>query len=185
MNEPLWKAAETVRAQARRGRKTVDLAPLRVWAKRLLNDEGRRANQDRTARYGYDGYGYKYGERYSNGERLNYYDGFSDALESLLHLLDDYSGYNGRGWLAFCGCPGWHDVVKALHAHDDEHGTRHYWRMLKLVNRERGCHHVKYYYGGGPLDPTDEERARAERICARYRRYFGIDQSGERHDAAQ
>lgn len=166
-------------ADKKRKRKTIGLELLRKYVATRINLFGWWANSDTVD---WNGYGWKYGDKYSNGERLTYYDGATDVLEDMLHLLDIYGGFNSRDWRAFCSHLGWHDVVLALQAYDDKHKTHHYWNLLRILDRSLGgsqIHYIKTWYSGycvedETLRPTDAERKRAKRILDRYARYFGI-----------
>lgn len=162
-----FRVRDTVRQQASGKRKTVDLDLLRQAVLDDLNTTNRLANKNDV----YDGYGWQYGKYFAAGQECSYLAGYTSALESVLHILNGYHGYNSRNWLAFCNQPDWHKIITFLNDYDQEHNTSHYWKLLDILDR-RDRHAPKVFYGTGTHPPTPSELARAARIASHYARFI-------------
>ena len=99
------------------------------------------------------------------------------TLESVLHEIGGYSGFQSRAWEAFVCQEYWLDIVRALQDYDDTHDTSHYWKLLKILDwRLQTFAAPRVFYGNTsrPCLPTTLELARAKRIRDHYAKWLGI-----------
>ena len=105
---------------------------------------------------------------YDNDRDFSRLQGIDSAMISLLHEIGSYGGYNSRTWIAFCQVGGL-EISQKLGEYDDIHGTKHYWRLLKIL--DWGSDYApRVYYGptSKPFTALACELQRVKRIMDRY-----------------